>query len=69
MHRPVEVLAAVRRAVRRDGLVVVMDEAVADEFTAPGDVAALGLNRTTAGARQTMLTLPDLTRDRSAPGT
>ncbi len=37
MPRPVEVLAAVRRAVRPDGWVVVMDEAVADEFTAPGD--------------------------------
>jgi predicted O-methyltransferase YrrM len=37
MSRPVEVLEAVRRAVRPDGLVVVMDEAVADEFTAPGD--------------------------------
>ena len=37
MPRPVEVLAAMRRAVRPDGLVVIMDEAVADEFTAPGD--------------------------------
>jgi hypothetical protein len=37
MPRPVEVLAAVRRAVRPDGWVVVMDEAVAEEFTAPGD--------------------------------
>jgi len=37
MSRPVEVLAAVRRAVRPDGWVVVMDEAVADEFSAPGD--------------------------------
>jgi hypothetical protein len=37
MPRPVEVLAAARRAVRPDGHVVVMDEAVADEFTAPGD--------------------------------
>ncbi len=37
MSRPVDVLAAVRCAVRADGLVVVMDEAVADEFTAPGD--------------------------------
>ncbi len=37
MSRPVDVLAAVRSAVRADGLVVVMDEAVADEFTAPGD--------------------------------
>ena len=37
MPRPVEVLAAVRRSLRPDGVVVVMDEAVADEFTAPGD--------------------------------
>ena len=37
MPRPVEVLAAVRRAVRPDGAVIIMDEAVADEFTAPGD--------------------------------
>lgn len=37
MARPVEVLSAVRAAVRPDGPVVVMDEAVADEFQAPGD--------------------------------
>ncbi|MET4225901.1 methyltransferase domain-containing protein [Oerskovia enterophila] len=37
MPRPVEVLSAVRRAVLPDGAVVVMDEAVAEEFTAPGD--------------------------------
>ena len=37
MPRPVEVLAAIRRAVRPEGAVVIMDEAVADEFTAPGD--------------------------------
>ncbi|MFY0409333.1 class I SAM-dependent methyltransferase [Solicola sp. PLA-1-18] len=37
LPRPVEVLAAVRRAVRPDGVVVVMDEAVADRFTAPAD--------------------------------
>jgi SAM-dependent methyltransferase len=36
MARPVDVLAAVRHAVRDDGLVVVMDEAVEDEFVAPG---------------------------------
>ncbi len=42
MPRPVEVLAAIRSAVRPDGLVVVMDEAVEDEFTAPaGDVDQL----------------------------
>jgi SAM-dependent methyltransferase len=37
MPQPVEVLAAVHEAVRSDGLVVIMDEAVADHFTAPGD--------------------------------
>jgi SAM-dependent methyltransferase len=37
MPRPVEVLEAIRRAVRPDGAVVVMDEAVQDRFTAPGD--------------------------------
>jgi SAM-dependent methyltransferase len=37
MARPVEVLAAVRAALRPDGVLVVMDEAVAEEFTAPGD--------------------------------
>ena len=37
MPRPVEVLAAIRDAVRLDGLVVIMDEAVAEDFTAPGD--------------------------------
>lgn len=34
---PVAVLAATRRALRPGGCVVVMDEAVAEEFTAPGD--------------------------------
>jgi ubiquinone/menaquinone biosynthesis C-methylase UbiE len=37
MPRPVQVLSAVREAVKPDGVVVVMDEAVAEEFTAPGD--------------------------------
>lgn len=37
MPDPVAVLAAARRAVNPDGAVVVVDEAVADEFTAPGD--------------------------------
>jgi len=37
MPQPVEVLAAVRRALRPDGIAIVMDEAVADKFTAPGD--------------------------------
>lgn len=37
MARPVDVLAAMRQAVRDGGPVIVMDEAVADTFTAPGD--------------------------------
>jgi 2-polyprenyl-3-methyl-5-hydroxy-6-metoxy-1,4-benzoquinol methylase len=37
MPAPVDVLAAMRHAVVPDGAVVVMDEAVSDEFTAPGD--------------------------------
>jgi hypothetical protein len=37
MSRPVEVLAAIHDAVRSDGLVVIMDEAVADDFFTPGD--------------------------------
>lgn len=37
MPRPVAVLEGVRRAMRPDGVVVVMDEAVADEFRAPAD--------------------------------
>ncbi len=37
MPRPVEVLAAIRAGVREGGVVVVMDEAVADEFQAPAD--------------------------------
>ena len=37
MPQPVDVLAAMHDAVRTDGFVVIMDEAVADDFTAPGD--------------------------------
>jgi ubiquinone/menaquinone biosynthesis C-methylase UbiE len=37
MPRPVEVLDAARRAVRPDGMVVIMDEAVEEEFSAPGN--------------------------------
>jgi SAM-dependent methyltransferase len=37
MPRPVDVLAAVRRALRPGGVMVVMDEAVADEFSPHGD--------------------------------
>lgn len=36
MPRPVEVLAAIRACVRPGGPIVIMDEAVDDEFTAPG---------------------------------
>jgi hypothetical protein len=35
MSAPADVLAAIRRAVRPDGAVIVMDEAVADAFTPP----------------------------------
>ncbi len=38
MARPVEVLTAVRRGLAAGGVVLVADEAVASEFTAPGDV-------------------------------
>jgi 2-polyprenyl-3-methyl-5-hydroxy-6-metoxy-1,4-benzoquinol methylase len=37
MSRPVEVLRALRGLVAEDGAVIVMDERVADAFTAPGD--------------------------------
>jgi SAM-dependent methyltransferase len=37
MARPVEVLAAARRALAPGGAVLVVDERVADTFTAPGD--------------------------------
>ncbi|MGP3932307.1 class I SAM-dependent methyltransferase [Nonomuraea sp. KM88] len=37
MPRPVETLAAARRATSPDGAVVIMDEAVGDSFTAPAD--------------------------------
>ncbi|QYG93257.1 class I SAM-dependent methyltransferase [Iamia sp. SCSIO 61187] len=37
MSQPVEVLRALRQALTDDGVVVVVDEAVADAFTAPGD--------------------------------
>jgi hypothetical protein len=37
MSRPVEVLRALRALAAEDGAVVVMDERVADTFTAPGD--------------------------------
>lgn len=37
LPRPVDVLAAIRQAVPSDGLVVIMDEAVGEDFQAPGD--------------------------------
>jgi 2-polyprenyl-3-methyl-5-hydroxy-6-metoxy-1,4-benzoquinol methylase len=37
LARPVEALAAVRAALADDGAVLVVDERVADRFTAPGD--------------------------------
>jgi 2-polyprenyl-3-methyl-5-hydroxy-6-metoxy-1,4-benzoquinol methylase len=37
MPDPIGVLSAIRRALRADGVLVVMDEAVAETFTAPGD--------------------------------
>ena len=37
MPDPVGVLSSLRRALRPDGIVVVMDEAVAETFAAPGD--------------------------------
>jgi len=62
MSDPVGVLAAVRRAVRPDGAVVVMDEAVAEDFTAPGD----DLERFMYGA-SILICLPDgLSRTPSA---
>ena len=36
MPRPVEVLESIRRALRPGGMLIVMDEAVADEFAPPG---------------------------------
>jgi SAM-dependent methyltransferase len=37
MAQPVSVLRAIRDVLAPDGVLVVMDEAVAEEFTAPGD--------------------------------
>ena len=54
MPRPVEVLTAIRQAVRSDGVVVVMDEAVADDFTAPGDVVERAMY-----GYSTLICLPD----------
>ena len=37
MPRPIDVLTAARQALRPDGIAVVIDEAVGEEFRAPGD--------------------------------
>ena len=37
MPHPVDVLRAMRRAVKDDGIVIIMDEAVAERFGGPGD--------------------------------
>jgi hypothetical protein len=54
MPRPVEVLAAIHDAVRPDGLVVIMDEAVADDFVAPGDLVDQAMY-----GYSTLICLPD----------
>jgi predicted O-methyltransferase YrrM len=54
MSRPVEVLAAIRRVVRPGGAVVVMDEAVVDDFTAPGDTVERAMY-----GYSTLICLPD----------
>lgn len=54
LPHPVEVLAAARRALRPGGCVVVMDERVADRFSAPGD----DVERFSYGL-SLMLSLPD----------
>jgi SAM-dependent methyltransferase len=64
MPQPVEVLSAVRRAVRPDGVVVIMDEAVADEFTAPGDVVERAMY-----GYSTLICLPDGLSDSPSAGT
>jgi predicted O-methyltransferase YrrM len=64
MPQPVQVLAAIRRAVRRDGVVVVMDEAVAEEFTAPGDVVERAMY-----GYSTLICLPDGLSSRPSVGT
>lgn len=60
MPHPVEVLSALRRAVRRDGFVIVMDEAVAPAFAPPGDAIQRVMY-----AYSTLICLPD---SMSSPG-
>ncbi|HZA04601.1 MAG TPA: class I SAM-dependent methyltransferase [Propionibacteriaceae bacterium] len=64
MPQPVEVLAAIRRAVRPEGLVVIMDEAVADQFTAPGDVVERAMY-----GYSTLICLPDSLSSSPSVGT
>jgi len=64
MPRPVEVLTAVRRALVPGGSVIVMDEAVAESFTAPGDE----LNRLMYGF-SLLVCLPDGMSDQPSAGT
>lgn len=64
MPQPVEVLAAVRRSLVHGGEMVVMDEAVADAFTAPGD----DLERLMYGYSLTVC-LPDGMSHRPSVGT
>jgi predicted O-methyltransferase YrrM len=64
MPRPVEVLTAIRRAVRSDGAVVVVDEAVADDFTAPGDVVEQAMY-----GYSTLICLPDGLSSQPSVGT
>ncbi|HEY5821212.1 MAG TPA: methyltransferase domain-containing protein [Propionibacteriaceae bacterium] len=54
MPRPVEVLASIRSSLRADGVVVVMDEAVADTFSAPGDTVEQAMY-----GFSTLICLPD----------
>lgn len=60
MPDPVAVLSAIRRAVRSDGVVVIMDEAVAETFSPPGDL----IERAMYGY-SLLICLPD---SRSTPG-
>jgi 2-polyprenyl-3-methyl-5-hydroxy-6-metoxy-1,4-benzoquinol methylase len=64
LARPVEVLTAMRRLVADDGVVLVMDERVDDEFRAPGDE----LERLLYGASLTSC-LPDGLSGENSAGT
>ena len=64
MPRPVDVLAAVHKAVRADGVVVIMDEAVADDFVAPGDPVEQAMY-----GYSTLICLPDGLSSKPSEGT